>query len=96
MDGVTILGVERTPGMKDAADILKENNVEAEWDEETCQYYAEYDKEEAHYRIWLEEAHSLSEKVARIRQAELAGIGAWRLGLETEDVWDVFSGSGTE
>ncbi len=96
VDGVTILGVERTPGMKDAADILKENNVEAEWDEETCQYYAEYDKEEAHYRIWLEEAHSLSEKVARIRQAELAGIGAWRLGLETEDVWDVFSGSGTE
>lgn len=96
VDGVTILGVERTPGMKDAADILKENNVEAEWDEETCQYYAEYDKEEARYRIWLEEAHSLSEKVARIRQAELAGIGAWRLGLETEDVWDVFSGSGTE
>lgn len=96
VDGVTILGVERTPGMKDAAAILKENNVEAEWDEETCQYYAEYDKEEAHYRIWLEEATSLGEKVARIRQAELAGIGAWRLGLETEDVWDVFSGSETE
>ena len=96
VDGVTILGVDRTPGMKDAAAILKENNAEAEWDEETCQYYAEYDKDGAHYRIWLEEADSLGEKAERIRQAELAGIGAWRLGLETEDVWDVFLRDGNE
>jgi len=96
VDGVTILGVDRTPGMKDAAAILKENNAEAEWDEETCQYYAEYDKDGAHYRIWLEEADSLGEKAKRIRQAELAGIGAWRLGLETEDVWDVFLRDGNE
>lgn len=94
MDGVTIIGVERTPGMKDAAALVEENGAEAEWDEATCQYYAEYDKDGAHYRIWLEEARSLSEKAKRVRQAELAGIGAWRLGLETEDVWEVFAGEG--
>ncbi len=92
VDGVTILGLERTPGMKDAAATVEENGAQAEWDETTCQYYAEYDKDGAHYRIWLEEARSLSEKVNRVRQAELAGIGTWRLGLETEDVWDVLAG----
>lgn len=94
VDGVTILGLERTPGMKDAAAILEENDAAAEWDEETCQYYAEYDKDGAHYRIWLEESRSLSEKARRVWQAELAGIATWRLGLETEDVWDVFVGGG--
>ena len=92
VDGVTVLKVERTPGMADAAAILKENGVEAEWDETTCQYYAEFDKDGAHYRIWLEDERSLAEKAGRVWQAELAGIGAWRLGLETKGVWDVFAG----
>lgn len=92
VDGLTILGLERTPGMRDAAQIVEENNAAAEWDETTCQYYAEYDKDGAHYRIWLEEARSLSEKAKRVWQAELAGIGTWRLGLETQDVWDVLAG----
>lgn len=92
VDGVTILGIERTPGMEDAAAVLAENGVTAEWDEATCQYYAEYDKDEAHYRIWLEEARSIAEKTARIREAEVAGIAAWRLGLETDDIWDVLTG----
>ncbi|MDE7327990.1 MAG: hypothetical protein K2N63_17215 [Lachnospiraceae bacterium] len=94
VDGVTVLRVERTPGMADAAAILKENNAVAEWDETTCQYYAEYDKDGAHYRIWLEDARSLSEKAKRVWEAKLAGIGAWRLGLETRDVWDIFAGEG--
>lgn len=93
VDGVTILGIERTPGMEDAAALLEENGATAEWDEATCQYYAEYDKDGAHYRIWLEEARSLAEKTARIREAELAGVAAWRLGLETDDVWEVLSGA---
>ncbi len=92
VDGVTVLKVERTPGMADAAAILKENGVEAEWDETTCQYYAEFDKDGAHYRIWLEDERSLAEKAGRVWQAELAGIGDWRLGLETKGVWDVFAG----
>lgn len=92
VDGVTILGLERTPGMADAAAVVEENGAVPEWDETTCQYYAEYDKDGAHYRIWLEEARSLAEKAGRVRQAGLAGIGTWRLGLETEDVWDVFAG----
>lgn len=94
VDGVTILGVERTPGMKDAGAILDENGAAAEWDEETCQYYAEYDRDGMHYRIWLEEERSLSEKAKRVWQAEVAGIATWRLGLETAEVWDVFAGDG--
>lgn len=68
---------------------LARNGVKAEWDAQTAQYYAEYEKDSFVYKIWLEEKDSLREKLTRIEQADLAGIAAWRLGLEDVDVWDV-------
>ena len=68
---------------------LARNGVKAEWDAQTGQYYAEYEKDSFVYKMWLEEKDSLREKLTRIEQADLAGIAAWRLGLEEDDVWDV-------
>lgn len=77
-------------GMATAAAELKRNGVTPEWDETTRQYYAEYEKEGATYRIWMEEADSLREKLLYIRKADLAGTAVWRLGFETPDVWTLF------
>ena len=35
----------------------------------------------------MEDARSIGEKVRLIRDNDLGGVGAWRLGFETSDVW---------
>jgi len=69
---------------------LSRNNVTPVWDEETRQYYAEYEKDGAVCKIWMEDVQSLQEKILYIRKAELAGIAVWRLGFESPEVWDLF------
>lgn len=69
---------------------LARNGVTAEWDETVRQYYAEYKKGEATYKIWLEETDSLREKLSYIKAADLAGAAAWRLGFEKPEVWALF------
>ena len=69
---------------------LKRNGVTAEWDEQTRQYYAEYEKNSATYKIWLEETDSLREKLSYIKSADLAGTAVWRLGFEKPEVWSLF------
>ena len=72
---------------------LSRNNVTPVWDEETRQYYAEYEKDGAVCKMWLEEVQSLQEKILYIRKADLAGVAAWRLGFESLEVWDLFEKS---
>ncbi len=69
---------------------LARNGVTAEWDETVRQYYAEYEKGSATYKIWMEETDSLREKLSYIRSADLAGTAAWRLGFEKPEVWALF------
>lgn len=76
--------------MVTAATELSRNGVVPVWDEETRQYYAEYEKEGATCKMWLEDMQSLQEKLLYIRKAELAGVAAWRLGFEPDEVWTLF------
>lgn len=39
--------------------------------------------------MWLEDARSIEEKMKLIDKYDLAGVACWKLGLESEDVWDV-------
>ena len=88
-NGVTKLTSEAL-AMVTAASELSRNNVTPVWDEETRQYYAEYTKGSATCKMWLEDVQSLQEKIAYIRKNELAGVAAWRLGFEPEEVWPLF------
>ncbi len=87
-DGVVNLSSEAL-GMENARVTLEANAAEPVWDTETEQYYAEYQKNDATYKIWLEEESSIDAKVSRIHKAELAGVAAWRLGYERKAIWDV-------
>lgn len=87
-DGVMTLSSEAL-GMASAELTLAANGAEPVWDAETAQYYAEYQKENTTYKIWLEEESSIETKVAKIHAAGLAGIAAWRLGYEKSTIWDV-------
>ena len=75
--------------MNGAKDVLERNKVEAEWDAVTGQNYAEYKADGITYKIWLEDTDSLHERLKVIAGANVAGVAAWRLGFETEDIWPI-------
>lgn len=88
VDGQKTLSSEALT-MNGAKDVLERNNVKAEWDEVTCQNYAEYTVEGTTYKIWLEDVDSLHERMKVIAGADAAGVAAWRLGFETEEIWPI-------
>lgn len=76
--------------MGEGIQTLVNNNIEYEWDEETCQNYAEFDGADgSFYQIWLEDDKSLEEKMTLVKDYDLGGVAAWKLGLETDSVWDI-------
>ncbi|MDO4521682.1 MAG: glycosyl hydrolase family 18 protein [Eubacteriales bacterium] len=77
-------------GMAAAKQVLSNNDVEAVWDESTGQNYAEFEGDDGSlYQIWLEDTKSLEEKLTLVKDYQLAGVAAWKLGFETDSVWDV-------
>lgn len=74
----------------DAIDrIVAEHGAEKTWNDECGQYYAEYEADGNTYKVWLEEEESIEQKAALIREYNLAGISAWKLGFERQDIWDI-------
>ena len=54
-EGNVSVSVAATPNMASAKETLAAYGKKAEWDEETGQYYGEYEKGGATYRVWLED-----------------------------------------
>ena len=75
--------------MGQAEKLLSEHNVTPVWNEALGQYYGEYVSDGCKYLVWLEDSTSIGLKVDLIREYELAGIGAWSLGLAKSTVWEV-------
>lgn len=78
-------------GMSETQRILSENQAEPVWDGSVGQNYAEYEKDNSTYQIWIEDTQSMAEKVKLIPKYELAGVASWRLGFESSDIWNTIS-----
>ena len=76
-------------GMDSADQFLAQNNISPAWDEQTCQNYAEFEVDNAYYQVWLEDEQSIEVKLNVMAQYNIAGVGAWKLGLERPSVWNV-------
>lgn len=76
-------------GMDRAAEFLSRNGVVASWDEKTCQNYAEFEQDGILYQVWLEDEQSIEVKLNVMKNYNLAGVAAWRLGYERPPVWNV-------
>lgn len=74
--------------MNEVANLLSANGVEPVWWDEYGQYYAEYENSGSTYKIWIENAASLEEKLKVLQSNNLAGGSFWKLGLESSNVWD--------
>ncbi len=73
--------------MAGAAAAVEKAGAEAVWDSATHQDYAEWTDGSTTYKVWLENAASVKDKLALMSDFELAGVGGWRLGQETADIW---------
>lgn len=72
-------------------DFLKRVNVTPEWDEETCQNYAEWQSGAATYQIWIEDIESLKTKLSVMSAKDIAGVAVWRLGYGTSTAWELIN-----
>lgn len=86
-EGITI--TSQAYGMQQGMNVMTDHNAELIWDEETKQYYGQYESGSAVYKMWLEEEESMEAKMQLIHKANVAGVSGWKLGLEKQSIWNV-------
>ncbi len=67
------------------------DGVEKTWDENTKQYYIEYERNGTTYKMWIEDEESLKAKMDLINQYELAGGAFWSKDRESNTVWAIIA-----
>ena len=77
--------------MRNEADFMSRAGVTAEWNEETCQNYAEWTSGNATYQIWLEDAESIAVKLNMMTTKNIGGVAVWRLGYGTQAAWELIN-----
>ena len=75
-------------GMDVAAEWAETRSLTPEWDDELCQNFTEYKKDNVTYQLWLEDRDSINAKVSIATGKGVNSVGAWKLGLESEGIWD--------
>ena len=65
-------------------------NLSPVWNMELGQYYAEFSIEGELARLWIEDAESMALRLENLTSYGLAGLSAWCLGMESDDVWSAF------
>lgn len=58
-------------------------------DKASGQSYAEWEANGATYKVWLEDEDALEAKLKLMKEHDLAGVAAWRLGFEKSDIWEL-------
>ena len=75
--------------LNNVADYLERVNVTAEWDETTCQNYAQWQADGVTYQIWVEDIESIRVKLNVMSSKGIGGAAVWRLGYGTAEVWEL-------
>lgn len=76
-------------GMRAAEQVIATAGAQIVVDEATGHNYAQWEADGATYKIWLEDHVALEAKLKLMKEYELAGTAAWRLGYEKSDTWEL-------
>ena len=76
--------------MQRAADLAALHGVAPVWLPDMKQYFVQYQEDGDRVQIWYDGAESVQARVDLAREKGLAGLAAWRRGLESEEVWPAF------
>ena len=77
--------------MDNAQKKTDENNAEIKLTADSGQQVAVWSDGEYDYKIYLENAYSISKKAELVKKYSLSGIASWRRGLENFEVWNVIN-----
>ncbi|NLY42823.1 MAG: hypothetical protein GX066_02400 [Clostridiaceae bacterium] len=77
--------------MQTAQDLVRQNNANIYWDNQSGQYIASYSINNKSYKIWMEDTKSIGLKASLVHKYSLAGVASWRRGFETPDIWPVLN-----
>ena len=76
-------------GMRAAEQVIATAGAQIVVDEATGHNYAQWEADGATYKIWLEDEAALEAKLKLMKEYELAGNAAWRLGYEKSGTWEL-------
>lgn len=77
----------KTISMEEILKLCYSKNLKPQWDEESAQDFVSYNEQGNTYKLWIENAKSISQKTSLVNKYNLAGVASWRKGFETHDVW---------
>ena len=77
-----------TVGIAAAKRWVAQHNVQMEWDDSCGQYYGSIGTEDSLTELWQEEERSLALKMEAIKEADIAGVAGWKLGMDSAEIWD--------
>lgn len=73
---------------KDIQALLSAKKIAPSWDNAFGQYKAEYTGDDGNRRIfWIENEQTARARLDIAKKYQLAGVAAWRLGQEPDDLW---------
>lgn len=75
-------------GMSEAKMVIDAAGAKINVDPATGHNYAQWEEGGATYKIWLEDIPALEAKLQLMKDYQLAGTSAWRLGFENSKAWD--------
>ncbi len=76
-------------GLTSAAAWMQNNISKPEWLEDCGQWYGETVKNGITYKMWLEDASSLEQKLKLMQEKGLAGAAFWSSDLDNSQAWDI-------
>ena len=92
-DKGNILGT-RVKTQSEITEDIKAAGAETKWLEKERQFYSEFKNEFGMVKVWLDDETSIKWKMDMVREKGLAGAAAWRLGIETPAMWQMFADKG--
>ncbi len=89
IDGATVTDEYLT--LVNTQDFLDRVGQQGTWDEETGQYFAEWESGSTKYQLWIENEDSIMTKLNVMKAKDIAGVAVWRLGYGNAAVWEMIS-----
>ncbi len=76
--------------MKSIGNAVSEYGMVIGYDEEAEQKYAEaVSSGGVTHKMWIEDYASIENKLIAVTERDLAGVAAWRLGYEEQEIWEL-------
>lgn len=82
----------KTVDMKSIDKVIPDD-VDRQWNDDLKQNYVEYYDGDNKKQIWIEDLDSLKAKISLVTENNLAGVGSWQKGMESDDVWKMIKES---